>query len=191
MMTAATLPLSASLPARRGARAESADNLLGAHRPGIYSFLRRKGFRAEEADDLAQETLVRAFLHLDSFRGTSMAAWLYRIAGNLAVDHLRKRRPETLPIEDVSLTASESSDPLARMARAERNDHLVCALRELPEQYRQLLWLRYFEERSLDEIARATNCTPPVAKQRVFRALTALRKRWRTLHAEGAWDCAA
>ena len=158
-----------------------AEALLSDYRAGIYSFLRRKGFNAEEADDLTQETLIRAYLHLSGFRGLSMGAWLYRIAANVSIDYLRKQRLATVPLENVALAGESGEDPTARLDRDERRARVLSVINDLPECHRRILRLRYFEDRSLAEIGAEMNCSPMAAKLRVFRAVTALRKRWRTL----------
>jgi len=156
-----------------------AEMTLARHRGSIYSFLRRKGFSAEEADDLTQETMIRAYLHLPGFRGASMAGWLYRIAANVAVDYLRKQRLVTTPLDSLAQMASGDEEPSARLDRDERRAQVMLMIGELPECHQRILRLRYYEDRSLAEIAGVMNCTPSAAKLRVFRAVTALRKRCR------------
>jgi RNA polymerase sigma factor (sigma-70 family) len=168
-------------------RAE-AEACLGSYRNGIHAHLRRKGFGAEEADDLTQETLIRAYLHLAGFRGTSMAAWLYRIASNVAVDYLRKQRLAHLPLECAAQAPSADEDALARVERDERRAQVRALIAQLPECHQRILRLRYFEDLSLAEIAGEMDCTPMAAKLRVFRAMTALRKRCRSLPPEGEWS---
>jgi RNA polymerase sigma-70 factor (ECF subfamily) len=153
-----------------------AETLLAQYRGGVFGYLRRKGFSAEEADDLTQETLIRAYLHLSGFRGLSMGAWLYRIASNVAVDHLRKQRLTTVPLESLALV-DDCEEPLARVHQAERRARVQAVIDQLPACHQRVLRLRYFEDRSLAEIAAALECSPMAAKLRVFRALTALRKR--------------
>jgi RNA polymerase sigma-70 factor (ECF subfamily) len=153
------------------------------HRAGIYAFIRRKGFSAEDADDLTQETLLRAYAHVQGFRGTSVGGWLYRIAGNLAIDCLRKRRLPTVPLEDADVggpTAFET-DFMDRLTHQEARERFVEVLTGMPECHRRIIVLRYFEECSLAEIAAEVGCTPLAAKLRVFRAVSALRKRCRAL----------
>jgi RNA polymerase sigma factor (sigma-70 family) len=157
-----------------------AEALLSHYRSGIYAFIRRKGFNPEEADDLTQETLIRAYLHLDGFRGVSMGGWLYRIAANVAVDYLRKQRLTTVPLESLCAVPAGEDDPVVKMARDESGVQLQRIIAELPECHQRILRLRYYEDRSLAEIAGEMNCTPLAAKLRVFRAVSALRKRCRS-----------
>jgi RNA polymerase sigma factor (sigma-70 family) len=185
MTTGAPYPLSAAgADADRFAAAmtlppHEAEMTLAGHRGSIYAFIRRKGFSPEEADDLTQETMIRAYMHLPGFRGSSMAGWLYRIAANVSVDYLRKQRLVTTPIENVSQMASGDEEPDARLDRDERRAQVMLMIGELPECHQRILRLRYYEDRSLAEIAGEMNCTPSAAKLRVFRAVTALRKRCR------------
>jgi RNA polymerase sigma-70 factor (ECF subfamily) len=163
------------------AAGELPESILARHRGAIYSYIRRKGFTAEEADDLTQETLIRAYQHLTGFRGVSMAAWLYRIASNVAVDHLRKQRLATVPLENVGSMASLEEDPILGLHEEERRARVMALIGELPECHQRILKLRFYEDRSLAEIAGAMNCSPMAAKLRVFRAVTALRKRCQKL----------
>lgn len=167
---------------------DEAEGLLGRYRSPIYAFIRRKGFRADEADDLTQETLIRAYLNLGGFRGVSLDAWLYRIAANVSVDYLRKRRVATVPLDSTPVSEPEE-DPVMRLDQDERRARLQAVIHDLPECHQRILQLRYFEDCSLAEIAAVMNCTPLAAKLRVFRAVTALRKRWRALglDQQGEW----
>ena len=145
-------------------------------RPELYRFIRRKGFCREDADDLTQETLLRAYAHLAHFHGTHLSAWLYRIAGNLCIDHARKRHLSTVPLGEAA--SAHSADPAEEVYRGEARRALASLVRELPECHQRILRLRYFEERSMADIAGQVHCTPLAAKLRVYRAVSALRKRW-------------
>jgi RNA polymerase sigma-70 factor (ECF subfamily) len=185
-MSAAHLPIHLNLTqpvpaAPLGLTRPEAEATLRRSRGAVFSFLRRKGFNPEEADDLTQETLIRAYTHLDGFRGSTMDAWLFRIAANVAVDFLRKRRVATVPLETGVQVESADEAPGTGLDREVRREQFLSVINELPTCHQRILHLRYYEDRSLAEIAGAMNCTPMAAKLRVFRAVTALRKRWRTL----------
>jgi RNA polymerase sigma-70 factor (ECF subfamily) len=180
--------LSPLLPSAPSPERPEPEALLRQHRPVIYAFLRRKGFPAEEADDLTQETLIHAYLHLEGFRGASMTAWLYRIAANVAVDSLRKRKFSTQPLDAASAVPGGEEEPWRRLDREQWRRRLEAVISLLPACHQRILHLRYFEDRSLAEIAEAMSCSPMAAKLRVFRAVTALRKRWRAEGASGEWS---
>lgn len=146
------------------------------HRRAIYKFIRRRGFSAEDADDLTQETLTRAYLNLARFQGACMTSWLYRIAANVSIDHLRRQRLKTCTLEPHQALPSSSDDPLAPLELESRRSTMLELVRRLPECHQRVVRLRYFEERSIPEVAQRLNCSPIAAKLRVFRAVTALRK---------------
>lgn len=147
-------------------------------RNDLYRFIRRKGFGREDADDLTQETLLRAYVHLPNFRGTHLSAWLYRIAANLCIDHSRKRQLPSVPLGEEIVAGSEV-DPVAVLDRDEQRRAVGRVVKQLPECHQRIIRLRYFEECSVADIAERVQCTPLAAKLRVFRAINALRKAWR------------
>jgi RNA polymerase sigma-70 factor (ECF subfamily) len=150
--------------------------VLDEYRPRVYAFIRRRGFNGEDADDLTQETLMRAYQHLGGFRGSSLSTWLCSIARNLTVDHLRRQRINTVPLEGLDSEPTSEDDPQAELVGAAEQHELRDRLSELPAAYRRLLQLRYYENRSLNDIGLMLNCSPTAAKLRVFRAVVALRK---------------
>jgi len=146
-------------------------------RSGLYRYIRRRGFDRDEADDLTQETLLRAYQHLPGFRGAHLSAWVYRIAANLCIDHARKHRLHTVPLGE-EVVSSQDTDPAEQVGRGEQLRAIGSLVGELPECHRRVITLRYFEDRSMADIASEVRCTPLAAKLRVFRAVTALRKAW-------------
>ena len=103
------------------------------------------------ADDLAQDTLARAYVASDSFLGLSkFSTWLFRIAYNRYIDYCRKQRPEPSPIdgqEVLNIHASDSSDSSFRYQQ------LYLALDKLPEKEKAAIVLFYFEDLKIKEIA--------------------------------------
>jgi RNA polymerase sigma-70 factor (ECF subfamily) len=155
------------------------DALIRVHRPSVYAFIRRRGFSREDADDLTQETFLRACRHLSALRGGAVRPWLLAIARNLAIDHLRRRALRTVPLDVVATAGSREDDPQSATA-GDLCGRALSLVEELPDPYRQLVRMRYLESRSFAEIAQLTHCTPDAARQRLFRAVSALRKRcWR------------
>ena len=105
------------------------------------------------ADDIAQDTLVRAYVASGSFLGLSkFSTWLFRIAYNCYVDHCRKVRPEQVPVEEaLSLASGDASD------QSFRYQQLYQALEQLPEKEKAAIALFYFEDRSIKEISAILN----------------------------------
>ena len=141
-----------------------------------------------EAEDVAQEAFVTAYRALGTWRADGpFGAWLSRIAARLAVRQLGKRRAVAwLPPTDVAtpgedtvapLPASMTSQPEHLALRAERASATRRAVADLEEPYREVVALRFFAERSLDEISIATGRPLSTIKTQLRRGLLRLRDR--------------
>lgn len=144
----------------------------------IYVLGRRDG-----VDDLVQETWLRVLERGSSYDGHSrFEPWLFRIARNLAVDDLRKRRP-------VSLDSTQSADwnaaapspastdpsPFLLAARSQDAERLANSMQTLDPAYREALVLRFQEELSLQEISLIVEAPVSTVASRIYRALAILR----------------
>lgn len=124
------------------------------------------------AEDVAQETLVKAWLALPSFRGeSSLRSWVLRIAHNTAVSTLRRRRavvldPHDMPEQRVQVERSVES----RVQSSVVMDQFVEALDLLDELSRSIVVLRELEGLAYDEIADVLNVPMPTVKTRLLRA---------------------
>jgi len=139
-----------------------------------------------EAEDVVQETYVRAFTHLESFRGeSSFATWLTRIAMNEALGRARRLRPhvELSDLKSGVLEAqiiqfpqsSNPSDPEKSMAQREIQHVVERAVDELPEAFRIVFITRVIEGMSVEETAELLQLKPETVKTRLHRARTLLR----------------
>src|SRR5437764_14964607 len=116
-----------------------------------------------EAEDVVQETYVRAFTHLESFRGdSSLATWLSRIAMNEALGRLRRQRPgvelSSLPpgvleAQIIQFPLSASEDPEKTMAQREIQHVVEHAIDDLPEAFRIVFITRVIEGMNVEETA--------------------------------------
>ncbi|MDJ0973635.1 MAG: sigma-70 family RNA polymerase sigma factor [Planctomycetota bacterium] len=132
----------------------------------------------EEARDVAQEAFIRVHTALERYdQKRDFVNWLYRIARNLAIDALRRRRRRANPTED--LTRIPLDAPPAR-GRAELDlpDRVAEVLEELPVEYRLALTLREFHGMTPREIAQVTDCSYPTARWRLHRARNLFRNAW-------------
>ena len=156
--------------------------------PAVRAFLFRMVGRVEDAEDLTQETFLRAFRGLEGFRGgTSLQSWVFRIAANLARDHLRRRGRapgmERLGERGVdTLPDPRGGDPLLRVVAREGEAALQAALERLPFVQRAALLLKVLEGLRYKEIARILDSTPGSVKSGIHLA----RKRLALLMEEGA-----
>lgn len=142
----------------------------------------------EDALDLAQEIFLKVFGALDRYNPEfKFSTWLFRIAGNAAIDHLRKRRPRTVPLEipdpesrsGVSAIEHESPglDPYGQLRNVERGRAISRAIAELPFEFRELITLRHFGGLSYEEIAQLKNMPLGTVKNKLFRARVVLKER--------------
>jgi RNA polymerase sigma-70 factor (ECF subfamily) len=177
----------ADLVARALSRDEAAFRIImQANNRGLYRLARGILRNDSEAEDVVQETYVRAFTHLESFRGdSSLATWLARIAMNEALGRLRRQRPSvdlsTLPpglleaqIIQFPLSAP-SEDPEKSMAQREIQHVVEHAIDELPEAFRIVFITRVIEGMNVEETADILGLKPETVKTRLHRARNMLR----------------
>jgi RNA polymerase sigma-70 factor (ECF subfamily) len=138
----------------------------------LFRFLVGFGFEQAAIEDLAQETLLRAYRALADFDAarSSFSSWLFTIAKHLALNEgarSHRRRPhDEIPTELPSGEAALASDALERHERGHR---LRQALEQVPGILRSALVLSYLKEHSLDEIALIEGCTVGAVKARISR----------------------
>jgi RNA polymerase sigma-70 factor, ECF subfamily len=138
-----------------------------------------------DAEDIVQETFLKAYRNLDSFRGQSgYYTWLYSIARNLCIDEFRKRKYEKL---QVSVPADElelASDTFAEQDRKEDVLLLRQAIAMLPEILRTVVVMKTIDGMSYPEISEITGVNEQTLKNRMFRARKELAEKLKTLGAE-------
>lgn len=153
--------------------------LLDLYAPQVFRLVVGIVLNREDAEEVTQDAFVRAYDHLASFRGdSSFSTWLYRIAYNLAVNHLRKRQPAFLPLDDslplaeASLSSSQEVDE----AQENRVARLKAAIERLPAADRLLVRLFYDEEKPIKEIAYIVEMNEGAVKTRLCRIRERLEK---------------
>ncbi|WP_027553760.1 RNA polymerase sigma factor [Bradyrhizobium sp. Cp5.3] len=178
----------AELIDRARARDEAALRLImQANNRRLYRLARGILRSDSEAEDVVQETYVRAFTHLDGFRGESgLSTWLSRIVINEALGRTRGRRPhvELDALPEATLNAeiiqfplsSASADPEKSMAQREIQRVVEHAVDELPEAFRMVFIARVMEGMNVEETAELLGVRPETVKTRLHRARTMLRE---------------
>lgn len=126
------------------------------------------------AEDAAQEAFVRAYSYLDSYDGKHrLYTWLARIVTNVCLSQLSSHQWETLPLDlalEVPSAALADEDPELSALAAERGVLLQRAVDDLPEKYRKVLVLRYWNDLAYDEIATLTKQSLGAVKTQLHRA---------------------
>ena len=163
---------------RAGERA-AFDELVRRHQQALWRLARRYVKNDADAADVVQQTFVRAFRGLVRFRAAAtVRTWLYRIAINLALNHVRdRRREEPADPEDVA-AASGSTSALgaSRLIEGEDQARLRAAIEALPPKQRTVLELRIFDELPFKEVADLADCTENAAKVNFHYAVKRLRE---------------
>jgi RNA polymerase sigma-70 factor (ECF subfamily) len=151
------------------------DELMIRYERLVYRVCYRFVNNRDDAMDLAQEVFIKAFEHLASFRReSSMKTWLYRIAMNHCINHVKKNAREFVEIkENVGSTrASVHSD----MEEREQREQFRLLVKRLPPKQKAILEMRIHEQLSYEEIATMSGRSISTIKASVFFALEKLRK---------------
>jgi RNA polymerase sigma-70 factor (ECF subfamily) len=138
--------------------------------------------RPDLAEDFFQETWVRVLERGRQYDGRhEFSTWLFSIARNLAIDHLRRKQPTSLeslsnPDDPNSFEIPASGQPSAFDATVQReqNDQISAGMLKIAAEYRETLVLRFQEGMSLEEIAKVTGAPLGTVKSRIYRGLSAL-----------------
>ena len=162
-------------------------SIMQANNRRLYRLARGILRNDSEAEDVVQETYVRAFTHLEGFRGdSSLSTWLARIATNEALGRLRRRRPSVdvdtlapgvLEAQIIQFPNSGASeDPEKTMAQREIQRVVEHAIDELPEAFRIVFITRVMEGMNVEETAEILGIKPETVKTRLHRARAMLRE---------------
>lgn len=155
--------------------------LVERHQRAVFNAAYRLLGNRDDAADIAQDTFLRAYNALGSFkRDKPLAPWLCRIAINLSLNRLKQMRP-LLSLEDERAGPAlerpgASAEPQARLLQAERQQQLRQAILALPPELRVMIELRHFQEQSYEEMAATLDLSLSNVKSRLFRARKKLRQ---------------
>jgi len=175
--------------ARAGEEAAYRELIRRYERP-LFSLLYRMVRDRELAEDLAQETFVKALNAIESYRPEyKFSSWIFKIANNAAIDHLRRRELDTLSLEGsphaetpeaVEATALQIGDrqesPLDEVEARELGGQIEQAIARLRPEYRSCIMLRHVEGRAYEEIAEILNLPLGTVKTYIHRARNELRQ---------------
>lgn len=141
----------------------------------LYAFLFRMTRDMEEAKDLTQKTFLKATNGLGNFRGdASFKTWIYQIALNTGLTHLKENRREMIDIEDTTLGSHD--DTLGTMIEEERKQRIRNSLHRLPERQRTAVVLRAYDGLSCQETAKVMGCSEGAVKAHYHLGVKKLRE---------------
>lgn len=148
--------------------------------PRLKSYLMRQGAKADEAEEIVQETLLTVWRKTDAFdaRKASAGTWIFTIARNKRIDGLRRKKGVHIDLEHAGdVQSEESSDAIVETLSSERHyEQMQNALRELPEEQKDLVMKSFFENKSHAQIAEETGLPLGTVKSRIRLAMERLRR---------------
>jgi RNA polymerase sigma-70 factor, ECF subfamily len=156
----------------------------------VFSLVFRMVRDRETAEDLAQDAFVKVLNHIDKYSPEfKFSSWLFKIANNVAIDHLRRRRLDTISMDgsphastasEVEATTlnleSEQESALDELEAKELGSAIEQAIAKLRPEYRACIMLRHVEGRSYEEIAATLDLPLGTVKTYIHRARHELRK---------------
>ena len=145
----------------------------------VYTVALRFSGDPHMAQDIAQETFLKLFASIATFRGaSSFESWLYRLVVNACFDQKRKTRRIMPLIEDfLELMHAPGGSALDDLLRAEMSGHLRSVIDDLPPEQRILVVLRYSQGLSYEELADVLGCSTGTIASRLNRVHTVLERR--------------
>lgn len=161
--------------------------LVRRHQGRVVAIVSRFIRDRDSALEVAHEAFVKAWQHLARYDPAwRFSTWIYAIASNAAIDHLRRRKHRALSLDEpISLDGEEIpreveavQDSAAEIFEGRQlAERLQAAIEDLPPAFKQLLLLRHPGGKSYEEIAAITNLPMGTVKNRIFRARQALKER--------------
>lgn len=166
---------------------EAFERLYQHYHRGLYGYMLAMLRSPQAAEDLTQDIFVKLFRQIGSYRFQSpFNHWLFRLAKNLAIDHIRRekvRSTRSLDAHDEDnhsmherLPGKEAT-PAAHTLKKERSEHVRRAVESLPESFREVVIMREWEDLAYEEIGQRLDLSVGTVKSRLFRARSLLIKK--------------
>ncbi|CAM3668982.1 RNA polymerase sigma factor [Mucilaginibacter galii] len=166
------------LKAKEGSQKAFAD-LMQRYKDSIYFMSLKMVNNKEDAMDITVETFAKAFEKLDKYQPEyAFSTWLFRVATNNCIDFLRKKKLNTVSIDNMMdedddrpmQIKADTLNPEESSIKKQQSEELKMLVESLPPRYRNLLTLRYFDELSYEEIAQQLDLPLGTVKAQLFRA---------------------
>ncbi|WP_338553261.1 RNA polymerase sigma factor SigW [Paenibacillus sp. KS-LC4] len=161
--------------------------LVGLYQDKLFHMAYRMLSNRQEAEDVVQEAFMRVYRNLERYDETlKFSTWIYRIATNLCIDKLRKRKPvysldaestDHEGLDGYSMIPSDNRTPESETLLSETQRIIHQAIDSLPPKYKTVMMLRYIEDLSLQEISEVMDIPVTTIKTRVHRGREFLRKK--------------
>jgi len=163
--------------------------LVDLYKDKIFHHAYRMLNNKHEAEDAVQDTFLRLYKNLDRYdESQKFSTWIFRIATNLCIDRLRKRRPTYSLDAEVTdgdgtsndfytMMPSDEDTPEKQVIVSETQQQILNAIETMPEKYKSIVMLRYMQDLSLQEISDVLDMPVTTIKTRLHRGREFLRKK--------------
>jgi RNA polymerase sigma-70 factor (ECF subfamily) len=172
--------------ARKGDQRAFAE-IVDLYKDKLFHLAYRMMNNRQEAEDVVQESFLRVYKHLDRYdENQKFSTWIYRIATNLCIDRLRKRRPvysldaenaDHEGLDGYAMLPNDDRTPESEMLLSETQQIIRDAMETLPAKYKSVMVLRYLQDLSLQEISEVLDMPVTTVKTRVHRGREFMRKK--------------
>jgi RNA polymerase sigma-70 factor (ECF subfamily) len=155
--------------------------LLEKYRGSLMAHILKYVTVVEDAEDICQRSFEKAFMNIDKYNSQyAFSTWLYNIAQNEAIDHLRRSRASinSVPISEErdALDVMAATTPEEELIIDQAVSELISGIQRLPESYRQVAELRFIKDYAYEDIARELGLPLGTVKTRISRARKQLEK---------------
>lgn len=154
--------------------------LMQRYKDSIYFMALKMVNNRDDAMDLTVETFGKAFENIEKYKPEfAFSTWLFRIATNNCIDFIRKKRLNVVSLQSLSeddtedkhlQIASDTLNPEQTSIKKQESEKLKSIVEQLPQRYRTLIILRYYDEQSYEEIAQQLDLPLGTVKAQLFRA---------------------
>ncbi len=170
-----------------GGESDRFSEIVSRYKKAIYSLCYRMIKNQEEAEDLSQEVFIKVYQYLKKYDPQyKFSTWILKIATNTTIDYLRKKKVETLPLEEEIQSKQESASAEIVYFHRHNKQLIEDAIQKLPADYRILVILYHQHGLSYQEIADTLKLPMSKVKNRLHRGRNLLKEQLKGIKEEGA-----
>ncbi|MEN6314477.1 MAG: sigma-70 family RNA polymerase sigma factor [Clostridiaceae bacterium] len=160
-----------------GGSGEAFAELVSRYKRLIYSVAYKFSKDSDEVNDLAQEAFIKIYKSLSKYDSQyKFSTWSVKVATNICLDHVRRKKFNSVPLEEIENFTGNNNSPEEYYLRKEKSQALKNAIESLPEIYRVPIVLYHQKGMSYKEIAEKLGKPMSIIKNRIFRARHTLKE---------------
>lgn len=160
--------------------------LVGRWNKQIINYFYKSVSDKETAEDLAQEVFISVWKSKNYNPKAPFYSWLYKIARNKLIDYHRKKKHDTVSIENnpefILIESSNFQKTEEQLIQKDEEEMVTNTINQLTEEQKSVLILSKYQKLAYEDIAQILNCTPETVKVRVFRAVKSFVKKFKEIY---------